>query len=184
MLPKLQQKFNELKYERNIFWQIIAAATPEQQLYKPESKSWCMREVAQHVLASETGVLKFISLKPSLPSTFLGNIKNTLNTTLLLVFLKSPIKFKLPEKKGLAAAILPLEIMPYNELLDKWLAVIVDWEQYLNTVKPEQLSNIVFKHPVSGKMNLYQTLNFLIAHVKHHIFQLNRIKNNKAFLNK
>lgn len=178
MLPILTQHYQNIEQLRGEFWSIIATATPEQRNFKPTPNDWCMLQVAQHIIASESGTLNFVTQRARLKNTTWGKIKSKCNALALKILLALPLKFKAPKVEGLS----PKEIEPYATVENRWATVRESWRQYLDDFKAEHLQDIVFKHPKAGKFTLLQTLDgFMAAHIKHHIQQLNRIKADPNF---
>jgi uncharacterized damage-inducible protein DinB len=172
MIPVLCAYFEELEQLRAQFWGIIAAATPEQRHFKPKPDAWCMLQVAQHLIASESGTLAFIHKRAAKKNTVFGKIYAKIRTTMLKIFLHTPFKFKAPNIDGLS----PQAAEPFEVVEKRWQAVRENWQQYLSNFETEQLNSVVFKHPVAGKMTIAQTLdNFMVAHIKHHLHQLKRL---------
>lgn len=173
MLPILQQEFDELEQLRHTFWAIIASSNAEQRHFKPKPDAWCMLQVAQHVIASENGALRFINKHAARKNSFWGNLQSRIIAGSLKMLLHLPFKFKAPN----IAELSPQHTEAYEIVGDNWLKVRESWRAYLEKVQAAQLNDIVFKHPVAGNMTLQQTLNnFMLAHLKHHLIQLKRIK--------
>ena len=105
-----------------------------------------------------------------LPNT---GIKNFLASKILNSKLNSEQKFKVP--KILSQ---PDNGISFDELKENW----DNSRLYLiNTVEnfpKDKMNKAIFKHPVAGKLSISQTLSFMINHLKHHVPQINNLKEN------
>ena len=61
---------------------------------------------------------------------------------------------------------------PPNTLLRVLLRQL---ERLLNEFPSRQLSHAIFPHPRSGRINIYQVMDFLLDHLLHHQQQMDRI---------
>jgi hypothetical protein len=62
------------------------------------------------------------------------------------------------------------------EAIGQWVKNRERLFSLLDSLQPDQLSLGVFRHPVSGWMTMPQALAFLSAHIRHHEYQLDRLK--------
>ncbi len=179
MIPQLAEKWRILEAERNSFWQIIEQASPRQQVFKPAPDTWSMLEVAQHIVASEKGTLSFLKNRPPVkPDSWSQKIKSAWRAFMLKNALRLPFKFKAPNVPGLS----PTAIIPKEDTQVEWQQVREGLEAYLAAFPADQMTYIVFKHPVGGKFTLSQTIDsFLLPHIRHHKTQLNRIAQSEGF---
>ena len=111
-----------------------------------------------------------------------GDVGEGLRKTSLLTAIRSRVlrlalrlpflRFKAPKY---LAALTPETVPPVAELRTEWERVRRQLEQTLNEFPSQLLNRDIFKHPRSGMLNIYQTLDFMLDHVLHHQKQLERI---------
>lgn len=172
MLPQLQQKLNELTAQKAVFLQIINNATPAQRLQKPNEQAWNMLQVGHHVLLAEGGATKFMLTRQPIKISLGQQIKSRLNSIMLNIFLKSPLKFKAPK---VVSTIVAEQQLPLEQLTTQWAEASEQLTQYLANFNTAHLKHSVFKHPLVGPLTITQTLDFMIEHIQHHIPQLQRL---------
>ena len=178
MLPLYQQKLAQLNEVKTEFLNIVRQATPEQRRFKPTPESWCMLEVLEHIVVSESGAVRFMKKRGTLPSSAFNRFKGKFRAALLMAFMRSSFKVKAP--KGVPGLV-PKEITPLEELLPMWDVQKDELVDYLDNFSPEHQHHFVFKHPLSGKLTLAQTLDFFREHIVHHLSQLKRIRASANF---
>ncbi|SHL85275.1 DinB family protein [Hymenobacter psychrotolerans] len=140
----------------------------------PGPGQWSAAQVVQHLLVAETGIGQYIEKKlhqsEELEKAGLGH---TLKSALLRVLLRLPFtRFKAPAR---LAELTPEQVAPLPQLRDEWQAVRRRLEQTLNEYPGKLLDRAIFKHPRSGMLTIYQTMDFMLDHVLHHQRQLERI---------
>lgn len=177
MLPALQERYKRLNTAWHEYRRIIGNATPEQQNFKPAPDKWCMLQVAQHVMASEAGTLRFFKKYPPIKTGLAGQISGFIRSLALTVALKLPLKFKAPKVPDLN----PQTAIPWDQTEPEWVTIRAELDNYFNSFPPEKSGYIVFKHPVGGKFNISQTLDFLLEHINHHLLQLQRIQQAEGY---
>ncbi|PJJ59897.1 DinB family protein [Hymenobacter chitinivorans] len=140
----------------------------------PGVGQWSAAQVVQHLLVAETGIGQYISKKIQqeeglTKTSFMTFVRSrVLRLALRLPFLR----FKAPKY---LAALTPDTVPPLPELRADWERVRRQLEQILNEFPSLLLNRDIFKHPRSGMLNIYQTLDFMVDHVLHHQKQLERI---------
>lgn len=173
MNTQLQQKFDELEARKAAFLQLISTATQEQRLYKPTEQAWCMLQVGHHALLAEAGATKFMLTRQAMNVSRWQKIKSKINSLMLAVFLKSPLKFKAPK---IVATSVEEQLLPLEQLQAQWAEARQQLLQYLADFDEAKLSYSVFRHPFVGPLTITQTLDFMTEHINHHIPQLERLK--------
>lgn len=177
MLPEIKRRFTRLEQIWQQYNSIIDNASDVQRHYKPAPDAWNMLQVVQHIMASEGGTLNFMNKRPPLQPTLFDKIGNALRSALLTVALKSTIKFKAPNVPGLS----PETTNPWEESKPKWEQIHQGLQQYLEQFPASKMGYVVFKHPAAGKLNMLQTMDFLVEHAAHHLQQINRLKADEKF---
>ena len=65
--------------------------------------------------------------------------------------------------------------MPLTDLVQRWDAERGKLRKFLEDIKDEDVYKLVYKHPVAGRLNVVQALDFMIEHFHHHLPQINRL---------
>ena len=86
------------------------------------------------------------------------------------LFLKLPFKVSAPARTADVPARIELQ-----ELEQDWGEVRSAWQDFLRDFPPELADKAIYKHPVAGRLNLEQTLRFLIDHLERHMGQIDRV---------
>ncbi|UOQ70400.1 DinB family protein [Hymenobacter cellulosilyticus] len=173
MNHRLHIRFEQLEQATNRLLD-MAQALGEKAHQSPGTGQWSAAQVVQHLLVAETGIGQYISKKIQQEeglrkTSFLTFVRSrVLRLALRLPFLR----FKAPKY---LAALTPETAPPLPELRTEWQRVRRQLEQTLNEFPSPLLNRDIFKHPRSGMLNIYQTLDFMVDHVLHHQKQLERI---------
>jgi hypothetical protein len=170
---ELRTLWNELEKAKRDFLQELLNFAPDQLSTKPNETEWSALQVVDHLLLSETGTLGYLKKKTQSGwegLEFSGEEHKT-NGKALIQRLNSTERYKAP-------AILPeplgeKSLFAYNE---QWDQLRDDFALFLTTLDPNFYERLVFRQPVAGFIDLFDTLRFLTAHIQHHFAQLERIR--------
>ena len=88
------------------------------------------------------------------------------------MYLNSPMKFKAPE----GVSSVPESIDP-EKLMNEFNSNRNDWKDLLAKLPEDMLQRKIFRHPISGRMNLSMTLDFMKHHSDRHFKQIKRLLN-------
>lgn len=176
---KLVLKYIELSNLKGNLLDKIQELSPEDLNHKFKENEWCIAQVIEHLIDSETGINKYINYRlkniDEQPSVGLANY---IKSTMLNKKLKSDEKLKVPA--GLSQ---PEAGANFNELKEKWDNSRMYLIQTVETFPKDKMNKAVFKHPKAGLLSMNQTMSFFINHLKHHIPQVDslllRLKNQK-----
>ncbi|GAB2478040.1 hypothetical protein GCM10011375_19190 [Hymenobacter qilianensis] len=173
MNHRLNLRFEQLERATN---QLLAQVEllGERASTSPGPGQWSAVQVVHHLLVSETGINQYIDKKLAQTEDLEeAGVGGFLRSTLLRVLLRLPfLRFAAPSKlKGLT----PDEVPPLPMLRAEWESVRRKLERTLNEYPSKLLNRAIFKHPRSGMLTIYQTLDFMVDHVLHHQRQVSRI---------
>lgn len=140
----------------------------------PGPGQWSAAQVVHHLLAAETGIVQYIDKKlRNTEELQKASLSHKLKYLLMRALFRIPgIKFKAPAK---LKALTPEQVPPLPELRQQWESVRRSLEQILNEYPSNLVDRAIFKHPRSGMLTIYQTLDFMLDHILHHQRQVNRI---------
>lgn len=137
--------------------------------FKPDEESWSLLEVMEHLYIAENAAYQYIIKKVKSPNKPIG-LKEKTKLFLLQIALHLPFKYKVPkvvQKPGNYTSVFVL--------IDDWKLLHLNFEQMLENLEEAKFNEQLFKHPIAGKLNLYQCFSFLHTHLGHHKKQINRI---------
>ena len=83
--------------------------------------------------------------------------------------------FKVKAPRGVATLTDAGNLPSLAELRASWAARRRQLERLLNEFPGRLLNRAIFPHPRSGRINIYQVMEFLLDHLLHHQQQLGRI---------
>lgn len=177
MNPKID-KLIKRSGELHLYYEgLLNQFTRSQLDYRVHDAKWSIAEIIYHVYLAEKLSCNFIiNFSFERKNQVLG-IKARIRSLILNIVLNSKLKFKAPVK---AIENFP-EVIDPQELINKWDRSSREFREYLENFDPYKLKNFIFKHPLAGKLNILQALDFINSHMTHHKIQIERIKNLNNF---
>lgn len=171
MSASLLKKYDEIEKIKDRLLQKVKDLSPEKLNHSPAEGQWSPGQILFHVYYSESGTIKVIAKnlagnKVTLRADITGWIRNVL----LIVLLRSPIKFKAP-----AVASKVPDSISQEELKNLFGKNNTEFRKILDELPKELEDKFIFKHPAGGLFTISQTLNFVREHYLHHEAQLNRL---------
>ncbi|GGF14168.1 DinB family protein [Hymenobacter cavernae] len=173
MNHRLHIRFEQLERATTQLLQ-MAAALGDKDHQSPGPEQWSAAQVVQHLVLAETGIEQYLEKKVQQEEGHApAGVGAFLRSGLLRMLLRVPfLRFKSPKR---LAQLMPAEAPPLSQLQSEWESVRRRLERLLNEFPSKLLSRAIFRHPRSGMLNIYQTLDFMIDHVLHHQRQVERI---------
>lgn len=137
----------------------------------PSEGKWSIIQILYHTIDVETQTLNYIKKKTLSPDKLeKAGIKEKLKSKILNFYLKAPMKWKAP-------AI--LNETPEKESLKNIQKSFDDirssWANFIREMPEDWADKKVFRHPISGRLDMYMTLEFLELHTKRHFGQIQTI---------
>ncbi|MEQ8240540.1 MAG: DinB family protein [Cyclobacteriaceae bacterium] len=170
MNNNLKNIFELLELERASIFELLQKVPAEFLQQCPDENSWSVIQIIDHMLQVERASLTYLKKKikagADVPE---ASFSSKIRTFLLISFLHSPMKFKAPESLKT-----PVNDKELGEMLHIWNAVRKDLIKFLEVFPEDLLGKAIFKHPVSGRIKMDQTLQFFRAHQAHHLHQIQR----------
>ncbi len=135
---------------------------------KPDEKSWSVAQIMEHLFLAEEFALSYMNKKmKSQGKLKKAGFSSAFKSKLLNACLRSSVKFKAPSLTN------PSEnSYDPKEFTKQWLAQDEKFKQYLSDFPAELVYLEIFKHPVVGKLNMLQTLEFMSIHAQRHKNQI------------
>lgn len=143
---------------------------------QPVPGSWSATQVVHHLQFIEGRIISSIRKELLAPENLPDvGFFTKLRALFVRLILRLPgIKVKAP--KGVATLTDANDMPTLAELRATWESQRRQLEQLLNEYPGRLLSRAIFPHPRSGRINIYQVMEFLLDHLLHHQQQLERIK--------
>lgn len=179
LLPVLEKRFEQMESVRQDLLNRLGGFSEAQLNFKPGPKQWSMLEVVEHLVAAEEMTAE--SLLGTLPELFQAGkptLASRLKFGLLILIMRSPLRVPAPTRVVIPD---PERTRTLSELTQRWEAARNQFRILLDEFTEEKLPYGVFRHPVSGPLNIVQTLGFLHEHLKHHLRQFRRIEQAEGF---
>jgi uncharacterized damage-inducible protein DinB len=141
----------------------------------PALGSWSANQVVHHLLFIEGNIVQYIQKKmhseEMLPKV---GLLTRLRARVVRLLLRLPgFKYKAP--RGVATLTDAGNLPGLPELRQTWETTRRQLERLLNEFPGRQLNRAIFPHPRSGRITIYQVMDFLLDHLLHHQQQLDRI---------
>ncbi|WP_201981820.1 DinB family protein [Hymenobacter rubidus] len=141
----------------------------------PAPGKWSATQVVHHLLFIEGNIIQYVQKKMQseelLPKV---GLLTRLRARFVRLLLRIPgLKYKAP--RGVATLTDAGALPTLAELRNTWNASRRQLERLLNEFPGRQLNRAIFPHPRSGRITIYQVMDFLLDHLLHHQQQLNRI---------
>lgn len=173
MSRTLQERYREIQAIKERFLQKTAGLSYEQLNTPAPDGGWSPGQVLYHVAYAESGTI--LSIRKNMAENKVNrksDIASIFRNLMLIVFLRSPMKFKAPK----AVSKVP-DSISWQELNDYYQKNHAGFTGILNELPETVADKFIFKHPVGGDFNIRQTLNFTREHYLHHEAQLDRLLN-------
>jgi hypothetical protein len=177
-MSRLIKKIDQLEEGRKPYLALANLSAP-QLAFKPSDAQWSLTEVCGHLFLSEKLTVRYLRQFDFHKTNEKLGVNAFLRGLLLRRALRSNKKFKAPEV--VRAKMEETRFDDFSALQSQWDLVRMDLRDYVQNFPAKHHNSFVFKHPRAGKLNIFQTLNFLIDHQKHHVNQLHEILHAKNF---
>lgn len=178
MILVLEKQFTAFENLRKDLLKKLEGLSEEQQNYKSDPNTWSLNEVVEHLILSQSGTLKYMQKKlPHAESAPPTGFASKFASFSLRLALRSPIKFKLPQK----ANVNPGGEKDFSTLKEEWDEVADSFRNLLDQIDVKTANKLLFRHPRAGLINVKQTLQFLMDHFQHHQPQVDRIIKHPGF---
>jgi len=171
MQPIIQQRWQQLSDPKDDMWLLIDSIAAEN-MQRPEPDNWSATQVIEHLLASEGGTLGYMLKKSSGGWDTLENADKAHheNSRSINERLRSDERYKAPD-----VLPVPPNASSKEELMNQWNALREKLENFIDTIEVQHLDKLVFRQPAAGMLNIVHTLEFMEAHLRHHLPQVQRI---------
>lgn len=175
MIPRVEEIFERLEEQRQRFLDTVGELSPEQQTFRSREGAWCALEVGHHVVLAEQRTANAVKRHRGMQSGK-RRIRYRIGNVLLWTVLKTGIKVKNPVPE----AAPDKDISP-TELEAAWDQARKDLRAFLEALQESELKDAAYKHPIAGPFTVEEAMAFLVAHLDHHLRQIDRIQQHPDF---
>lgn len=141
----------------------------EELLISKKETSWNALQVTHHLIRTEEILLNQMGWPDSMKNKTIG--PRIIGKPVLWFILKAGIRVRSRVPEALPQGKYNLE-----ELAGLWVKLRWQWEKIIDKQTTSTIEDRIFFHPVSGRHNITQCLDFISKHMEHHERQLRRIK--------
>jgi hypothetical protein len=172
MTARLQRMIARLERQKAELVRRIEEWPQDWLSYKPVPAEWSALEVLDHLRKTEMAVLRPCeqNLKSSKHSVTPFERDKAVA---FLAIMQLPIRLKVPEP---VSFVRPDHSTFLQTVLDSWAAQRFQLNVFEGVLKPSDENVGLVFHPAVGWMAFHASLSFLSAHLRHHEYQLQRIK--------
>lgn len=175
MIPQAAELLEKLAVRKVRFVDTLEGFSPEQLVFRVDPQAWTPVQVAHHVVLAEQRTADSIKKHRGMRSGKRG-LRFQVGNALLWLVLKTGLRVKNPVPEAAPDDDIDLPL-----LLEAWDGARNDLEAVLSETKERGLQYAAFNHPIAGPFNVEQAMQFLVAHLDHHLRQLDRIQQDPSF---
>ena len=171
MLASIQPSFDSIEERRRSLCAELMALPAEQLAFRPAPGAWSLPEVAQHLSLVDSKVARVL-IERRVTGITRRPVRDVLiRARLLDVFFVSGLRAKMPVK-----GVAPDSTVPLEQTTVFWASARATLKEYLDAIDEAASRTIVYRHPVGGFMDIFDTLRFIRRHHDHHLRQVRRIR--------
>ena len=172
MTPKEITQFDKIDHSLSKLLEELKDYSHLQLNKKTNPDSWSVLQIMHHMMLAEKVthdyLIKKLSHHPKLKN---AGIVTKLRSLAINSFLKSPLKAKAPVV--LSGENLPEE-SSFWETAKQWTNQRAELRSYLESLPKETFKKEAFKHPMGGRISIYDALTFFEAHFYNHRKQIRK----------
>ncbi|MFM7726258.1 MAG: DinB family protein, partial [Flavobacteriales bacterium] len=171
MHTEIQLRIDRLQASKQVMEATIAAAGCDP--HRAPQGEWSIAQVLEHLLASEGGTLGYMKKKSSggWDSLEVAAAEHNEKSAAIHARLESNERYKAPD-----VLPEPTNAIALEELLNRWNSLRNDLINFASIIPSEHFDKLVFRQPVAGMLTALQALDFMDAHLRHHLPQIERIR--------
>lgn len=145
---------------------------PADRLHASPPGKWSAIRILTHLLTSEKLSVGYMYKKSlgieTLPDS---GMKQVVLSAALKISQRIPLRYKAPK---IVEENTPEELS-LPELIRQWDEVRNSLKGLLERIGTRHQKRLIFKHPLAGKFNAAQAVDFMYEHVNHHLPQIKRL---------
>jgi hypothetical protein len=172
MHTEIASRINQLNTSKHLLEEAIASSNCDPHV--GPAGEWSIAQVVEHILSSETGTLGYMKKKSSGGWDSLEDAgdEHRASSAAINARLESDERYKAPD-----VLPEPSNTLTLGELFEKWNALRTELVEFVSHIQPEHFHKLVFRQPAAGMLTVLHALEFMDAHLRHHLPQIERISN-------
>lgn len=165
MQAELKSHFDRLEKSKAEIRQFYSGYSEAELNAPPAPGKWGALQHMAHILSSETMGLGYMKKKiQGADKAGRSGLRENTMSFLLKAFLKSGIKFKAPSVLQEPAAHYTVDA-----LFAAWDGLREEYVRFLDPMDDRMAHTLIYKHPMAGRLNPAQALDFMGIHLDRHI---------------
>lgn len=179
MTIKLESAFRKIEKQRSEILADLDQLSEAQRQFKPTKDSWNTLQVCMHLIIAEENSLAYMRKKvKGIDKLSSSGLWSKLRLSFLNSLVSTRMKFKAPKIVALSE---DMDVGSYEEVKSRWDNIRKELRYFVDKLDHKASKKMLFKHPMAGKFNVEQLLNFIFTHVQHHTYQIDRLKKHSNF---
>jgi hypothetical protein len=170
IISELRQKLEIYDQKRLALLEDLAEFTDDQLRAKPDSKDWSILQIVQHMVLAERDVMQYLPEPKELIDRKKGLRARILYLVVLLI-LRWNIRVPVPSEGMVPDGNTSLPV-----LRQQWDENLRWFRGYLDSVKPDDLNQAVFSHPIAGPLTGPEAGTLAQYHFDAHLRQIKKVK--------
>jgi hypothetical protein len=172
MHPDIEMRWKKLEASKQQFVSLLSNKRFE--AHAQPLAGWSLAQVVEHLLASEGGTWGYMRKKSSGGWEALedASAEHHEKSRAIIERLQS-------DERYLAPDILPqpTNAIALHELLAQWDEQRQELLKFIREIQPNHYHKLVFRQPAAGMLTVLHALEFMEAHLRHHMPQAERLLN-------
>lgn len=170
MKSEFNKRYKLLEEKREQLFSELKKHSDEVLNKKPSPDKWSVMEVIQHLMKGEGASLMYLQKKTlDVSKASKTGFKNKWRYFILDTVFSLPLKFKAPQITSPKNDFVTLE-----ELDKKWDKIRKEILEITDKINEKDFDKELWRHIISGKMNLLQMVDFFTIHFDRHREQIDR----------
>jgi len=150
----------------------VEACPAPQRRFKPSEREWSMVQVITHLTNTEKGIMSYMQAKVNKGTPLKpARLAAWFRFWIVVIFLRYKKRIKAP-----SVVTMPTDAFSYEQARQAWDDSRLQFRNFLESLPANTAQKEIFRHPITGMLNAYQTLGFMREHVLHHLGQIKRLK--------
>lgn len=179
MDAEVAQCFARMETETTAILNKLAGWREPQLHFRIKAESWSALMVIDHLVRVESCSIG--EMQKNLRHGRQVPMLNRPRCAFLITFMQTRLRVKVP--RGIPEGVLPQREKELDVLIAEWREARAALRGFVETLTPDELARGIFRHPVSGILDARRALKFIAAHIRHHGFQIDRIKAHRGWAN-
>lgn len=168
---RAEKELKDLDRTTETIFRRLANWRPEELELASTGGGWTALEIIAHLCQVERAFAHFVRRTSGSGKTVLFGER--IRARVVIGIMRLPVRVKVPP--GTPVEERPKGQQTLAEARSEWLEIRAQLRSVLTQPLVDR-SEAVFRHPVSGWMNMDLAVGFLAAHCRHHLYQIERLR--------